>query len=102
MARHMQGHEKDIGFCTGSRGTKTLEKLMQGISPIECERYYTDRHAPFAKVLPKDKHRTYPNQTNTIEGINSAVRHYLARLRRRNKCYSKSITMVEASIMLLS
>jgi len=91
-----------LGFCSGGRGTKTLQKLYNRISPIQCERYYTDRHAPFAKVFPKEKHRNYPNQTNTIEGINSAVRHYLARFRRRSKCYSKSIAMVEASIVLLS
>ena len=91
-----------LGFCTGGRGAKTLEKLYNCISPIRCERYYTDRHAPFYKVLPREKHRNYPNQTNTIEGINSAIRHYLARFRRRSKCYSKSIVMVEASIELLT
>jgi len=90
-----------LGFCTGGRGSKTLSKLMHRISPIKCERYYTDKHAPFAKVTPKEKHSSHPNQTNTIEGINSAVRHYLARFRRRSKCYSKSVEMVEASITLL-
>ena len=90
-----------LGFCVGGRDEKTLAKLMYRLSCIQCERCYTDCHAPFAKVIPKEKHRFYPNQTNTIEGINSAVRHYLARFRRKSKCYSKSILMVEASITLL-
>jgi len=90
-----------LGFCTGDRGSKTLAKLMHRISPIKCERYYTDKHAPFAKVIPEEKHCSRPNETNTIEGINSAVRHYLTRFKRRSKCYSKSVQMVEASIILL-
>lgn len=93
--------KKILGFCIGGRGHKTIEELYYHISHIQCERYYTDQHGPFTKVLPKEKHRSYPNQTNTIEGINSAIRHYLARFRRRSKCYSKSILMVEASITLL-
>lgn len=90
-----------LGFQTGGRGGKTLEKLHHKIEPVQCERYYTDDHAPYKNVLPKEKLRYFPGGTNTIEGINSAIRHYLSRFRRRSKCYSKSLSMVEASINLL-
>ncbi|MFJ1327997.1 IS1/IS1595 family N-terminal zinc-binding domain-containing protein [Capnocytophaga canimorsus] len=35
------------------------------------------------------------------EGYNSRIRHYLARFKRKGKCYSKSKTMLENSLKLL-
>lgn len=90
-----------LDFQLGGRGKATLQKLLYKIQPVECKKYYTDRHGPFKSVFPAHKHHSVPGNTNTIEGINSAVRHYLARFRRRSKCYSKSLVMVEASIRLL-
>ncbi len=89
-----------LGFQIGGRGKTTLQKLYTKISVIECQKYYTDGHAPYKGVLPKKKHSTITGQTNTIEGINSALRHYLARFRRRSKCYSKSLAMVEITMNL--
>ena len=36
-----------------------------------------------------------------VEGENSRLRHYLARLHRQTFCYSKSMEMLKASIRLL-
>jgi len=36
-----------------------------------------------------------------VEGYNSLFRHFLARLRRKSKCYSKSKDMLKYSVMLL-
>jgi len=38
--------------------------------------------------------------TQTIESHNGRLRHFLARLARRTKCYSKSLEMLEASLIL--
>lgn len=91
-----------LGFQVGGRNKSTLQKLYDKLSVVECQKYYTDGHAPYKGVLPKKKHSSTPGQTNTIEGINSAIRHYLARFRRRTKCYSKSLRMVEVTINLLA
>ncbi|MDD5581445.1 MAG: IS1 family transposase, partial [Methylobacter sp.] len=40
-------------------------------------------------------------ETYTVEGYNSLCRHFLARLRRKSKCYSKSQEMLKYSIRLL-
>ena len=40
-------------------------------------------------------------ETFTIEGYNSRIRHYLARFKRKSKCYSKAIHMIEKSLKLL-
>nr|WP_082089470.1 hypothetical protein [Methanosarcina horonobensis] len=34
-------------------------------------------------------------------GYNSILRHFLARLRRKTKCYTKSIEMLKYSVLLL-
>ena len=40
-------------------------------------------------------------ETYTVEGYNSLFRHFLARLRQKSKCYSKSKEMLKYSVMLL-
>jgi insertion element IS1 protein InsB len=40
-------------------------------------------------------------ETFTVEGYNSLIRHFLARFRRKSKCYSKSKNMIEKSLTLL-
>ena len=53
------------------------------------------------KFLPKKQHRIGKKHTTQIESLNANVRHYLARFRRKTRCYSKSIIMVELSLFLL-
>ncbi|AFV23798.1 IS1 transposase [Methanolobus psychrophilus R15] len=36
-----------------------------------------------------------------MEGYNSIFRHFLARLRRKTKCYTKSLEMLKYSVLLL-
>ncbi|MBF6650077.1 IS1 family transposase, partial [Methylobacter sp. BlB1] len=40
-------------------------------------------------------------ETYTVEGYNSLFRHFLARLHRKSKGYSKSKIMLKYSVMLL-
>jgi insertion element IS1 protein InsB len=40
-------------------------------------------------------------ETFTVEGYNSRIRHYLARFKRKTKCYSKAQHMMEISLNLL-
>lgn len=47
-----------------------------------------------------DKHCVTKRETHCIESFNATIRHYLARFHRRTHCYSKSIHMIEASILL--
>ncbi|MCF6367061.1 MAG: hypothetical protein L3J35_12800 [Bacteroidales bacterium] len=52
-------------------------------------------------IVPKAKHIQSKAETFTVEGYNSLFRHYLARMRRKSKCYSKSKQMLELSMLLL-
>ncbi|MDR1865637.1 MAG: IS1 family transposase, partial [Bacteroidales bacterium] len=40
-------------------------------------------------------------ETFTVEGYNSLFRHFLARMRRKSKCYSKKMEMLKLSFLLL-
>lgn len=60
----------------------------------------TDYWRAYAKFIPKHQHTQSKAETYTAEGYNALLRHFLARLKRKTKCYSKSITMLYLSINL--
>jgi len=54
-----------------------------------------------AEFVPEEQHVRSKAETYTVEGYNSLFRHFLARLRRKSKCYSKCWKMLEYSVRLL-
>ncbi len=61
----------------------------------------SDYWSPYEKFIPAGLHTLSKAETYTVEGYNSLFRHFLARLRRKSKCYSKSKEMLKYSVMLL-
>jgi len=61
----------------------------------------TDYWQPYETFVPKAQHIQSKAETYTVEGYNSLFRHFLARLRRKSKCYSKCQKMLEYSVKLL-
>ena len=61
----------------------------------------TDDWKPYQLFVPQELHIQSKAETYTVEGYNSLFRHFLARVRRKSKCYSKSRKMLEYSVMLL-
>ena len=61
----------------------------------------TDHWKAYETIVPEGKHRQSKAETYTVEGYTSLFRHFLARLRRKSKCYSKSEMMLKYSVMLL-
>ena len=61
----------------------------------------TDDWKPYEHFVPPEKHTQSKAETFTVEGYNSLFRHFLARLRRKSKCYSKSETMLRHSVVML-
>jgi len=61
----------------------------------------TDYWKAYMEFIPKTKRVQSKAETYTIEGLNSLVRHFLARFKRKTKCYSKSLQMIEYSLHLL-
>ena len=91
-----------LDFVTGSRKASTGRRLWEKIKSIPCHSFYaTDHYAAYKQFIDAHKHKTSKAQTTHIESYNANVRHYLARFRRRTKCYSKSERLVELSLYLL-
>jgi len=61
----------------------------------------SDYWQPYEKFVPPGLHTQSKAETYTVEGYDSLFRHFLARLRRKSKCYIKSKDMLKYSVMLL-
>jgi len=79
----------------GDRSGQTFEKLWQRIRTWESRRYLTDGYCIYANYVSPEKHLVLPKLFLTrVEGENTRLRHYLARLHRAPLCYSKSQEML--------
>ena len=85
----------------GTRGTETGEKLWKQIKDKVKGKVCTDYWKAYESFVPKEKHIQSKKETYTVEGYNSLFRHFLARLRRRSKCYTKALYMLIVSVKLL-
>jgi insertion element IS1 protein InsB len=63
--------------------------------------YVTDGYSVYPMFLDEESHIVSKTYMTRIEGENTRLRHYLARLHRKTLCYSKSTQMLKASIRLL-
>ncbi|OAV72083.1 IS1 transposase [Bacteroidales bacterium Barb4] len=61
----------------------------------------TDYWKSYDHFIPEEKHAGTKAETFTVEGCSSLFRHFLARMRRKSKCYSKNKEMLELSFLLL-
>lgn len=86
----------------GDRSGQTFAKLWQRIKNWGTRRYLTDGYCVYANYINPDKHLVLPKILLTrVEGENTRLRHYLARLHRATLCYSKSQEMLRHSVRLL-
>jgi len=76
---------------------------MKKIIYLQHEMNYiaSDYWQPYESIIPKEKHIQSKKETFTVEGYNSLFRHFLARMRRKSKCYSKEMGMLAISFLLL-
>ena len=76
-------------------------KLWNEISGLNINYFASDYWKSYREFIPENKHLQSKAETYTIEGYNSRIRHYLARFKRKGKCYSKADYMIEISLNLL-
>ncbi len=63
--------------------------------------YITDGYVVYKKYLPEEAHIISKTGMTQVEGQNTRLRHYLARLKRKSLCYSKSEQMLNLSLRLI-
>ena len=61
----------------------------------------TDHWRAYAEFFPETIHTQSKTETYTFEEYNSILRQFLAMLRRKTKCYTKSLEMLKYSVLLL-
>ncbi len=87
-----------MAWVLGNRDVSTFRRLYDKVKHLtECV-FYTDDWAPFAEVLPEDRHIIGKQHTVTIEQNNSNTRHHLGRFTRRTKVVSKKESMVDLTL----
>ena len=85
----------------GDRSSKTFEPLWQIIRCWHSFWYVTDGWVVYPTYISPEDHLVSKTYMTRVEGENTRLRHYLARLHRKTLCYSKSLEMLKYSIKLL-
>ena len=98
--------ERDSSCIVGFRVSRRRdEATLQGLvdqSP-KAAWYYSDLMAAYKGLIyHPGVHTPMPNKHETyrVEGVNAELRHYLARLRRRSRCFSRCVKALVRNVKL--
>ena len=79
----------------GNRSSETFRELWLTIQCWQSFWYVTDGYKVYTKFIESLAHLVSKTYMTRVEGENSRLRHYLARLHRRTLCYSKCLEMLK-------
>ena len=82
------------------RREAVLQQLLD--TPPYATTYYSDGYMLYqAGIYPGAHHpMSDKSQTYAVEAVNAELRHYLARLARRSRCFSRSIEALQCAVRL--
>ena len=90
-----------VGWVLGDRDACAARALGSQIPRCASITYATDQYSPYIKLFANDNHIIGKAHTHQIESANSRLRGYLARLRRKGHCYTKSISNLCDSLLFV-
>ena len=90
-----------ILWTLGDRSSKSFQTLWTIIRCWHSFWYVTDGWKVYPGFIEPEDHLVCKTYMTRVEGENTRLRHYLARLHRKTLCYSKSVNMLSYSIRLL-
>ncbi|NES71985.1 MAG: IS1 family transposase [Okeania sp. SIO2D1] len=88
-------------WVVGDRSSKTFEYLWLIIRCWHSFWYVSDGYCVYPCFIAPEDHLVSKTYMTRVEGENTRLRHYLARLHRKTLCYSRSLEMLKYSIRLL-
>ncbi|WP_157867546.1 IS1 family transposase [Gloeothece citriformis] len=91
-----------LEYVIGDRSSDTFEGLWNKIKHWNCYFWITDGYKVYPNFIPDGDQIISKIYMTRVEGENSRLRHYLARLHRKTFCYSKSDEMLFLSVKLLA
>ena len=69
----------------------------------QAQQYYSDAFGVYDQLIyDPAQHQALPDksQTYSVEGCNADLRHYLARLARRSRCFSRCLNALRRAIKI--
>jgi len=90
-----------LGWVIGDHSSETFRPLWQAVKVWKCYFWVTDGWSVYPGFIPAGDQIVSKTYMTRVEGENTRLRHYLARLHRKTLCYSKSVEMLKHSIRLL-
>jgi IS1 family transposase len=90
-----------IKLVLGDRSSETFKHLWLIIRCWHSYFYVTDGYRVYPCFISNEDHIVSKTYMTRVEGENSRLRHYLARLHRKSFCNSKSEEMLKHSIRLV-
>jgi insertion element IS1 protein InsB len=90
-----------LNAVVGTRDEHTGARLFAALARHSFQLVCTDYYRPYRALVPLHLHYRSKADTTSVESCNSLLRHYLARFRRRTKCYSKCQRMLLQAVLLL-
>ena len=90
-----------LGWVVGDHSAQTFQGLWQALAFWQCYFWVSDGNPVYPKFIPNGDQIVSKTYMTRVEGENTRLRHYLARLHRQTLCYSKSVEMLKHSIRLL-
>lgn len=91
---------KYLDFVVGSRGTITGQELWNKVKDKATGKVMTDYWKAYKEMITTEQLIQTKKEIYTVESYNGLLRHYIARFRRRTKCYSKSLEMLNLTVKL--
>lgn len=91
-----------VDWECGDRDQATLAMLLKRLRTWKVGLYCTDGYVCYDQTLPAGEHYQGKEETWRVEQINSRLRHWLARFRRRTVVVSKAVEMVNLTIALFA
>jgi IS1 family transposase len=90
-----------LGWVVGDHSAQTFRPLWSMIAWWCCYFWVSDGNPVEPGFIPAGDQIVSKTYMTRVEGENTRLRHYLARLHRQTLCYSKSIEMLKHSLRLL-
>lgn len=89
-----------IDVVVGSRTSDNLRKVINKIKILHPKKIITDRLNVYPNLVFPEEHDTERYQNNKIERNNLTLRQDIKRLNRKTLSFSKSLKMLESTILL--
>jgi IS1 family transposase len=92
-----------VGWVATPERTPEVMQQVADAGP-EAATTYSDGYEGYVGLMYAGQHvvSAGKDDTYTVEGVNADLRHYLARLARRTRCFSRSLEALKTAIKLFA